>query len=138
MTNRPLIEPDFAVLTLYARGGGKVAKHGWVAEAVSIGAVSYIPIQVWQQVPQRRHFCPVWHEKTQHLALPRFNHLPSSRFLLHIPPQFIRKLPNGSLEMNQAFYEAEFLKFSGQLPAIIAAVNDLVATLRKRNNSGDP
>ncbi|KAJ3549902.1 hypothetical protein NMY22_g709 [Coprinellus aureogranulatus] len=125
------------VLTLYERGGGKAAKHGWVSEASSIGAVSYIPVQVWRQMPHQRRFRAVWYEKTIHLALPRFQHLPSSRFLLYIPSQSVQVLPSGILELTQAFYDVEFMKYHQQTAAIAACVERLIAQLRKRNESAD-
>lgn len=112
-----------------------MAKHGWVSETSSIGAVSYIPVQVWQQVPRQRQFRAVWYKDTVHLALPRFNHLPASKFLHLVPPQAIQILPNGLLELSQPVYDSVFSKYLPQTASITIAVNNLVATLRKRKET---
>ncbi|KAF6761398.1 hypothetical protein DFP72DRAFT_804371 [Ephemerocybe angulata] len=115
------------VLTMYEKGGGKAAKHAWVSEAASIGGLSYIPVQVWQQIPKRRQFRSVWH--TPELALPRFAHLPAVQFLHYIPQQSVRTLSNGILEIGQAF-ETIYMKFYPHQSEIMTAVVKLAKALR--------
>jgi hypothetical protein len=120
------------VLTMYEKGGGKGGKHGWVSTATSIGTVSYIPVQIWQQFPRQCQFRVVWHAPTLHLGLPMFNHLPCLRFLLYIPPQSVRVLSSGMLELTQAFYEKVYMDYLAQQAAIVVAVDWLIKKSRKK------
>jgi hypothetical protein len=118
---------QISVLTLYEKGGGKVAKHSWVSEATSIGAVSYIPVKLWQQIPHQPLFRSAWYRSTLDTSLPRFHHLLPSRFLLDVLSSSRQILANGMMELSKSFFDNIFLKISSQKPAIINGVRDLTA-----------
>ncbi|KAF8900114.1 hypothetical protein CPB84DRAFT_1779328 [Gymnopilus junonius] len=124
------------VLTMYERGGGKTAKHGWVSEAGSIGAVSYLPAQVWCQHRQR-NFKALWGAMAR-LQLPRFAHLPTGAFLYFVPGNCINLVSNGMyLELSLAFYNEVFTKLVQQKVSIVAAVKSLTSTRQKKKGEDE-
>ncbi|KAJ7590371.1 hypothetical protein C8J56DRAFT_719844, partial [Mycena floridula] len=68
------------VITIYTRSGGKAAKHSWVPLIDTIGASSYISVQVFQHT--RRQVFKTNHSDYATLGLLRFAHLPAAAFLI--------------------------------------------------------
>ncbi|KAJ3516574.1 hypothetical protein NLJ89_g1045 [Agrocybe chaxingu] len=123
------------VLTIYQRGGGKVAKHAWASEADTIGSVSYLPVQAWQHVRQRK-FRTHW-GATLSLGLPRYAHLPSNAFLYFVPKNAVRVLNDGAfLEVDQAFFENVFSKLLLHKEVIVRAVKKLLKRRKKDEDEG--
>ncbi|KDR83159.1 hypothetical protein GALMADRAFT_206799 [Galerina marginata CBS 339.88] len=123
------------VLTMYERGGGKAAKHGWVSEASSVGSVSYLPSQIWAQ-NRGRNFKAHW-GSTSHMRLPRFAHLPAAAFLYFIPSSAIRLINDAFLELNAKFYDDVFTNLTSQKPLIVVAVKNLLKTRRKKGDAAN-
>ena len=73
------------VLSFYSQGGGKVAAHSWQSDTRSIGAVSYLAIQVYEYA-HHRTFRAV-HQRNAALQVFTFGHLPSDHFLRLLPGQ---------------------------------------------------
>ncbi|KAF8978471.1 hypothetical protein BDQ17DRAFT_1187025, partial [Cyathus striatus] len=81
------------VTTMYEKGAGKGGKHNWVSSSNNIAALSYIGLQVWQQVrPGHRHFHGIFGPAT-HLTVPQFVHIPSATFLCQISASSVQVLP---------------------------------------------
>ncbi|KAJ3554974.1 hypothetical protein NM688_g2825 [Phlebia brevispora] len=71
------------VITLYCRSGGKGVTHSWQAEAASIGAVSYVVLQLYEAVLANR-FRAI-HRHVLGLQTFTFAHVPSDHFLRTLP-----------------------------------------------------
>jgi hypothetical protein len=122
------------VLTLYERGGGKVAKHGLVFESSSIGSVSYIPMQIWKHHHQSKFRAACG--PTRKLNLPRYAHVPAAAFLHIIPNTMVKEAEGGEfLELSRLFNEDVYVKLSREKAKIMEAVRKLVGT--RRNDDAD-
>ncbi|TFY80575.1 hypothetical protein EWM64_g3442 [Hericium alpestre] len=119
------------VLTMYEKGGGKAAKHGWVSTSSSIAAISYLPVQVWQRGRQRQFRAT--HGKCLSLGIPRFNHLPAAAFLCLLPTTSIRILPGKSnnVELLPGVFEEIYNKLSADKARLILAVRNLLKPSRR-------
>ena len=117
---------DYLVLTMYEKGGGKVARHAWVGECRNIGLLSYLVVQLWRQSLGQRHLFKAIHGPSSHLALPRFAHIPSTSFLYALPAGFASR--NGhDLEINAFFVDTVFGKLLTSKLSITSSVHDLQA-----------
>ncbi|KAJ7491418.1 hypothetical protein B0H11DRAFT_1859387 [Mycena galericulata] len=67
------------VVTMYYKNGGKAGAHSWTATCESIGALSFVVVQVYEH-EFRRHFKIIPHS-TALLGTVRFEHLPANSFL---------------------------------------------------------
>ncbi|KAJ6595387.1 hypothetical protein B0H10DRAFT_2329151 [Mycena sp. CBHHK59/15] len=67
------------VKTMYAKNGGKAGAHAWTPKCESIGALSYLVVQVYQH-SYRRQFKMI-HRSDVFLGTLRYAHLPSNSFL---------------------------------------------------------
>ncbi|KAF8197121.1 hypothetical protein BJ912DRAFT_923213 [Pholiota molesta] len=124
------------ILTMYKRGGGKTAYHGWISEADSIGSVSYLPMQVWQH--HRQRMFRGYFGATMRLNVPRYAHIPAAAFLHYIPTQFIHLVNNGDfIELNMKFFEDVYSKLDMQKALVVDSVKRLLVTTRKKTDDGD-
>ena len=113
-----------SVLTMYEKGGGKVARHAWVGESRNIGLLSYMVVQLWRQSLGQRCLFKAIHGPSSHLALPRFAHIPSTLFLYALPAGFASR--NGyDLEINAFFVNTVFGKLLTSRLSIAASVRNL-------------
>jgi len=71
------------VIWLYAKGGGKNATHAWIAETNSIGELSYIVLQVYEQT-LRAQFRAIPNTASFVFAL-KYTQLPASGFHCRLP-----------------------------------------------------
>ncbi|KAK6992640.1 hypothetical protein R3P38DRAFT_3430332 [Favolaschia claudopus] len=71
------------VVTMYSKNGGKAGAHSWVPTCESIGALSYILVQLYQH-SYRRQF-KFQDRNYRELGTLRFTHLPSNSFLFLLP-----------------------------------------------------
>ncbi|KAF8193695.1 hypothetical protein BJ912DRAFT_848156 [Pholiota molesta] len=127
------------VITMYEKGGGKVAKHGWVSEVTSVGFISYLSVQIWKQTARnQRFFRAIWHPKLKQHGLPRFAHLPAAAFLLHLPPSSFRSHNNeAALELVPSFFESIFMKMLVQDKQVLDAVKCLLKRPMKKDIRND-
>jgi hypothetical protein len=114
------------VLTLYEKGGGKVARHASVGECRNIGLLSYVVVQLWRQSLGQRTLFKSIHGASSHLALPRYAHLPSASFLYALPAGFASKKGN-DIEVNAFFMDTVFGKLVTSRLSIIESVRGLQA-----------
>lgn len=128
------------MLTIYQRGGGKVARHGWVPEATSVGAISYVGMQTWAEIPRRlgsQLFRSNSQKATSHLELPRFTHLPAACFLYYIPSANIKLGENAlKLELATQFFETVYQPLAGLKPLILKGIKAL-ASRKETTNTDD-
>jgi hypothetical protein len=68
---------------MYSKNGGKAGAHAWVPTCDTIGALSYMVVQVYQH-SYRRQFKLV-NRNYAALGTLRFAHLPSNSFLFLLP-----------------------------------------------------
>ncbi|KAF8992472.1 hypothetical protein BDQ17DRAFT_205889 [Cyathus striatus] len=81
----PLDSNSFGIVAVnYQLLRGKGGKHNWVSSSNNFAALSYIGLQVWQQVrPGHRHFHGIF-GPAAHLTVSQFVHIPSAAFLCQI------------------------------------------------------
>ncbi|KAJ7144433.1 hypothetical protein C8R44DRAFT_601320, partial [Mycena epipterygia] len=71
------------VITMYSKNGGKAGAHAWVASCETIGSLSYMVVQLYQQ-QNRRHF-KFTHRSYAAFGTLLFAHLRSNSFLAILP-----------------------------------------------------
>ncbi|KAJ6484572.1 hypothetical protein DFH09DRAFT_949266, partial [Mycena vulgaris] len=71
------------VITMYSKNGGKAGAHSWTPTGESIGALSFVILQVYEH-EYRRHFRIIPHRAAA-LGTIRFEHLPANSFLALLP-----------------------------------------------------
>ncbi|TFY61741.1 hypothetical protein EVJ58_g4316 [Rhodofomes roseus] len=118
-----------SVFTLYSRTAGKGVAHAWQRNSANIGRVSYIAIQVYE--PRlRNHFRAVL-GSMGHLQVFRFAHIPSSQFLVRLPPSSCVARDDGrSLEVELPAFKI-FDDLARALPRVLAAIKQLQARRKK-------
>lgn len=77
---------SFAVLTQYTRSGAKASNHGWIAAAENIGMVSYVVVQLYEEMYGPR-FTGVIRETEQFRTL-AFAHLSSDCVLQRLSGKY--------------------------------------------------
>ncbi|KAJ7776539.1 hypothetical protein DFH07DRAFT_731901 [Mycena maculata] len=75
----------FTVVTMYSKNGGKSGAHSWTPTCSTIGALSFLVVQVYE-LEHRRHFKVIPH-CTAALGTVRFEHLPANSFLALLPKE---------------------------------------------------
>ncbi|TFY67004.1 hypothetical protein EVJ58_g1898 [Rhodofomes roseus] len=120
---------SMAVITLYSRTAGKGVAHAWQHDSANIGRVSYIAVQVYE--PRlRNHFRAVL-GSMGHLQVFRFAHVPSSQFLMRLPPSSCIVRDDGrSLEVELPAFKI-FDDLERALPRVLAAIKQLQARRKK-------
>ena len=124
------------VLTMYEKGGGKVARHAWTGECHNIGLLSYLVVQLWRQSLGQRCLFKAIHGASSHLALPRFAHIPSAAFLYAIPIGFASRTGKDitkDITINAHFIDTIF----GQLLASKSSITASVHTLQAKSSLKD-
>ncbi|KAJ6487065.1 hypothetical protein DFH09DRAFT_1457048 [Mycena vulgaris] len=79
----PETETGNSVITMYSKNGGKAGAHSWTPTGESIGALSFVIVQVYEH-EYRRHFKIIPHRAAA-LGTIRFEHLPANSFLALLP-----------------------------------------------------
>ncbi|KDQ60091.1 hypothetical protein JAAARDRAFT_45943 [Jaapia argillacea MUCL 33604] len=124
------------VLTMYEKGGGKNGKHAWVSSSSTIGAISYLAVQLWHQShASPRQFRGV-HGNLSAAGLIRFAHLPPGSFLSIIPdPSASVNVKDGGriLDLTAACYATLFSKLLEEKAALVTAVKKLNNPRRKKD-----
>jgi hypothetical protein len=108
-----------AVLSIYTKSGGKNGKHGWVQEVSSIAAVSYTPVQIFENLIGR-HFRAVPQALTW-LQVNQFALMPSSSFLCVLDEAPWRIMESQNVQVS-ALDSARFDKLARQKQQIILAI----------------
>ena len=116
----------YLVMTMYEKGGGKVARHAWVGECRNIGLISYMVVPLWRQSLGQRCLFKAIHGPSSHLALPRFAHLPSTSFLYALPAVFASRNGN-DIEINTFFMDTIYGKLLTSRLLITESVRGLQA-----------
>ncbi|KAE9388911.1 hypothetical protein BT96DRAFT_1025259 [Gymnopus androsaceus JB14] len=113
------------VITIYAKKGGKGGGHSWVSNAESIGAPSFISVQIYESHGRGRIFNTV-HRKyatAVGIGLRRYSHVPSNAFLLLLSHAEITEIQNG-LRVSESVWKI-YEKLSGELEGISKAISSL-------------
>lgn len=119
-----------AVITMYARGGGKRAQNAWVQEGTSIGAFSYICVQLFEKSLENGVFDPIT-ASTAAFNTVLLGRLSSREFLclLHRSPEVLDQT-SGTLRIQPAdipiWNSLLDLRREGIFP-------DVMKALKKRN-----
>lgn len=120
------------VLALYAKGGGKAGTHAWQSNSNSIGAISYLAMQVYEFT--NGHFRAV-HTRNRALQVCSFALVPSDTFLLTIPPASVAR----SSDRRTLILDGEGASIFSQLSNEVVRVGQAVKALkagRKRDYRG--
>ncbi|KAF5331103.1 hypothetical protein D9619_006031 [Psilocybe cf. subviscida] len=121
------------VLTLYERSNGKTARHNHVESSASIGAVSYIPAQLWQFHRMQR-FRSVF-GKTGRMNLPLYGHVPAASFLYLLPDSSIRVIgdgPTAQLDLEKTMFDDVWSKLSARKEQLHIGIEKLTESLKKK------
>ncbi|KAH7920497.1 hypothetical protein BV22DRAFT_1073830 [Leucogyrophana mollusca] len=123
-----------SVLAIYSQGGGKSAPHSWQHEVKSIGAVSYLAMQVYEYAFLQQ-FRAVHHEVAKLQAF-TFTHLPSDQFLWRLHGS-VSLTPDGRmLDIGEAAFDV-YSQLRNRLPALLTAAKSLSGAQRKgADNAG--
>ncbi|KAN0134777.1 hypothetical protein V8E53_007562 [Lactarius tabidus] len=114
------------VLTMYEKGGGRVARHAWIGECRNIGIISYMVVQLWRQSLGQQCLFKAIHGPSSHLALPRFAHIFSASFLYTLPAGFASR-KGDDIEINAFFMDTVFGKLFPSRLSITESVRKLQA-----------
>ncbi|KAG5640515.1 hypothetical protein DXG03_008231 [Asterophora parasitica] len=116
------------LLSIYAKAAGKAGKHAWVSHTSNIAAVSYLPVQLFENMLGSQ-FRAI--HTGQKLHVKRFHLSPSSAFLsvVDVAPTTTE---NGGLKVSQQDWQ-----FFCQLKARIDGIVKAVKLLNRRKKSGD-
>ncbi|KAI0263298.1 hypothetical protein BC834DRAFT_327661 [Gloeopeniophorella convolvens] len=121
------------VITMYVKiGSGKVIRHGWTDKATSVGSLSYIVVQLWEQSRQRTQFKNL-HAPTTKLGVPRFAHLSANNFLYTLPAGFTSRTDRGALQVNATFITDVFDKLQVSRTPIMHSLEDLRKILASKD-----
>ncbi|KAG7096508.1 hypothetical protein E1B28_003937 [Marasmius oreades] len=124
------------VITMYEKGGGSAGKHAWTPESGNIGSLSYIVLQVWQQVrPNARRFTASF-GSTTHLSIPQFSHLPSSAFLHRIPESSVHPA-SSYLDLEPKFFDDVFVEIYRAKSTVVQAFRRLQRPTKKGEDMDD-
>jgi len=110
---------------MYEKNGGKRARHAWTDSAKSIGALSYIAVQCFEQIPSRQRRFLAMECAATHTTL--FALLPSSMFLCVVPQgSFHWPSPNHPIELNQGPFDDIFQALLMEKDVVSKAVQGLL------------
>lgn len=124
-----------SVLALYAQGGGKTANHAWQADSRSIGAISYLAMQVYE-FAFHQQFRSV-HARNRGLQVPSFAHVLSDMFLyLFSPDSCTLSADRRTLTLNEHSLET-FSRLSSEITRVASAVKVLRASRRNKKSLND-
>lgn len=112
-----------AVLSIYSKSGGKNGTHSWVAEASSVAAISYIPVQIFEHVIGR-HFRAIPQTLTW-LQVKQFTLLPASAFLcvLDSAPWRIMETQNFQVSVTDSTRYDKLVKQEQKIILILKSIN---------------
>ena len=112
------------VLTMYEKGGRRVAWHAWIGECQNIGTILYMVVQLWQQSLGQWCLFKAIHGSSSHLALPHFAHIPSTSFLYALPAGFASR-KGDDIKINVFFMDTVFAKLFSLKSLITECVHNL-------------
>lgn len=116
------------VLALYAKGGGKAGAHAWQSNSNSIGAISYLAMQVYEFT--NGHFRAV-HVRNRALQVCSFALVPSDMFLITIPPACVAR----SSDRRTLILDGEGSSIFSQLSNEVARVGQAAKALKAGRKS---
>lgn len=124
------------VLTLYTRGGGKTAVNSWVASVANIGLISYVCVQLFEQVLHRQ-FRGILHSMAAHQTL-SFAHLSSDCIITRLPGTQVLSDDKRTLTVDQVTLTT-YLQLHDPTThrRILDSVKILIKARRKRQSSDD-
>jgi hypothetical protein len=124
------------VLAFYSQGGGKSPGHSWQSTSRTIGAVSYLAVQTYEQF-HHTVFRAV-HHAVAALQVFTFIHLPSDYFLSLLPGSVSLSADRRSLEVDASGL-AVFRGLQAGSRVLVAACKELQQARRKgRKRAKDP
>ncbi|KAJ7433410.1 hypothetical protein FB451DRAFT_1064410 [Mycena latifolia] len=116
------------VVTMYSKNGGKAGAHAWSSTSESIGALSFIVVQVFEH-EFRRHFKIIPHSAAS-LGTLRFEHLPANSFLALLPKDETIKTFHNHVEVGLRAHKI-FEELTSEKEALAKAVASLNTVRRK-------
>ena len=118
------------VLTIYTRGGGKTGTNSWQESITSVGAISYVAMQVYEPAHLRK-LRAVHHDLAQ-LQTYRFLHVPSDYLLLRLASgQCTLSADGRTLELDaEAHVVFQLMSQSAALEALTKATKQLTKARR--------
>jgi hypothetical protein len=117
------------VLAIYSQGGGKKGgTHAWQSDSTNIGAVSYLPVQVFE-FAYHRTFRAV-HQRNALLQVFTYALLPSDRFLRLLTESPTPTQDRRMLNLDDSQMQV-FRQLQGKLKEILLAIKSLATARRK-------
>lgn len=122
-----------SVLTLYEKSAGKGARHAWTSNASSIGALSYIAVQCYEQIQSRQPPYPFRLMECVATRTRRFNLLPALAFLYLVPLSSLEHVPSTDIiKIRPGPFGEIFQELISKQGAVIESVRALLGPARRR------
>lgn len=109
---------------MYSRNGGKTAGHSWVSRAESIGTLSYMVVQLFEQSTSIRRTFQRIHRKFASMGLSKFAHLPSNSFLTTVATKSLKIVSDDRVNVTIETLKI-FEELAGEKENLIKAVTRL-------------
>ena len=121
-------------MAMYSQSGGKGSTHAWLSDSTSIGAISYLVVQIYEYA-YHRNFRTV-HQRNATLHVGMYALLPSDRFLCILTTTPTLSQDGRTLTVEDTQIQV-FNELLGKLQDILKAVKAIVAARKKgRGKSG--
>ena len=112
-----------SVITMYEKSGGKGARHSWTSLTTSIGALSYLAVQCYQNTWQSQF----WAMECVVTRTTRFTLLSSLAFLCIVPQGMVhRSTSNHFIELHPGSFEDIFKRVYSEKNVVLVAVRGLL------------
>ncbi|TBU21590.1 hypothetical protein BD311DRAFT_678028, partial [Dichomitus squalens] len=123
------------VLTMYSQSGGKNFTHWWQPSGTTIGALSYIPMQIYEPFHSRK-FRAIPQDLVM-LRTFRFAHVPSDYLLMRLPDSSCTlSSDQQTLDINDIAYRT-FRQLSTE-PTVTTIVQAVKALVKSRRDKETP
>jgi hypothetical protein len=113
---------------MYSQSGGKGSTHAWLSNSTSIGAISYLIVQIYEYA-YHRNFRTV-HQRNATLHVGTYALLPSDRFLRILTATPTLSQDGRTLTIEETQIQV-FNELWGKLQDVLKAVKAIVAALKK-------
>ncbi|KAI0730387.1 hypothetical protein C8Q72DRAFT_776157, partial [Fomitopsis betulina] len=123
------------VISLLSRSGGKGAAHAWQANCVTIGHLSYVSVQVFEQ-QSRCQFRAIPRGMAHHdLQTSKYAHISSHHFLLRLPSNACTPWSDPRQLMLDPEVFGIFEQLQDGCPRILAAIKTLTARRKAKGQT---
>ena len=121
-------------MAMYSQSRGKGSTHAWLSDSTSIGAISYLVVQIYEYA-YHRNFRTV-HQRNATLHVGTYALLPSDRFLRILTATPTLSQDGRTLTVEETQIQV-FNELRGKLQDVLKAVKAIVAARKKgRGKSG--